>query len=39
MMGLIEESLRLPLTSIEDKNRVLVEKTLKAMGLLKINKK
>lgn len=36
-MGLIEESLRLPLTFIEDKNRPLVEKTLKAMGLLKID--
>ncbi len=35
LMGFIEESLRLPLTLIEDKNRVLVEKTLKAMGLMK----
>ena len=34
-MGLIEESLRLPLTSIEEKNRVLVEKVLQAMGLIK----
>ncbi len=37
MMGMIEENLRLPLTSIEDKNRILVEKALKAMGLLKID--
>lgn len=37
LMGFIEESLRLPLTLIEDKNKPLVEKTLKAMGLLKDN--
>lgn len=36
MMGIITESLRLPLTFIEDKNRVLVEKVLKAMGLTKL---
>src|SRR3989344_4953413 len=29
MMGFIEESLRLPLTLIEEKNKILVEKTLK----------
>lgn len=34
MMGIIKESLRLPLTVIEDKNRVLVKKTLQALKLL-----
>ncbi len=34
-MGLIEESLRLPLTFIEDKNRILVEKALKELKLIK----
>lgn len=34
MMGLIEESLRLPLTFIEDKNRALVEKALKELKLI-----
>ena len=34
MMGMIEESLRLPLTFIEDKNRVLVEKNLKELNLI-----
>ena len=35
MMGLITESLRLPLTFIEGKNRVVVEKTLKELKLIK----
>jgi len=35
MMGFIDESLRLPLTTIEEKNRVLVEKALKELGLIK----
>ncbi len=34
MMGLIEESLRLPLTFIEDKNKVQVEKVLKELKLI-----
>ena len=34
MMGFIEESLRLPLTLIEEKNRILVEKTLKELKLI-----
>ncbi len=34
MMGFIEESFRLPLTNIEDKNRPLVEKSLKALRLI-----
>lgn len=34
MMGMIENSLRLPLTSIEDKNRVLVKKVLKELKLI-----
>ena len=34
MMGLIEESFRLPLTNIEDKNRILVEKVLKELKLI-----
>lgn len=34
LMGLIEESLRLPLTFIEDRNRVLIEKTLKELRLI-----
>jgi len=34
MMGMIEESFRLPLTSIEDKNKVLVEKALKELKLV-----
>ena len=34
MMGFIEESLRLPLTFIEDKNRTLIEKTLKELKLI-----
>ena len=33
-MGFIEESLRLPLTSIEDKNRPLIEKVLKELKLI-----
>ncbi|OGI66384.1 4-hydroxy-tetrahydrodipicolinate synthase [Candidatus Nomurabacteria bacterium RIFCSPLOWO2_02_FULL_40_10] len=33
-MGLIEESLRLPLTFIEDKNRILLEKALKELKLI-----
>ena len=33
-MGLIEESLRLPLTFIEEKNRILVEKVLKELKLI-----
>ena len=33
-MGLIEESLRLPLTSIEEKNKVLIEKVLKELKLI-----
>ena len=33
-MGIITESLRLPLTFIEDKNRVLIEKVLKELKLL-----
>ena len=36
MMGIIEESLRLPLTFIEDKNRASIEKVLKELKLLKI---
>ncbi len=35
MMGFIEESLRLPLTNIEEKNRILVEKALKGLKLIK----
>ena len=38
MMGLIEESFRLPLASIEDKNRLLVEKVVQAMKLFPIKK-
>ncbi len=34
MMGLIENSLRLPLTKLEDKNKVLVEKALKGLKLI-----
>ncbi|MDD5720969.1 MAG: 4-hydroxy-tetrahydrodipicolinate synthase [Candidatus Pacebacteria bacterium] len=34
LMGKIEESFRLPLTLIEDKNRVLIEKTLKESKLI-----
>src|SRR3989344_4777166 len=34
LMGIITESLRLPLTLLEDKNRPLVEKVLKAMRLI-----
>ena len=34
MMGFIEESLRLPLTLIEDKNRPLLEKPLKELKLI-----
>jgi len=34
LMGKIEESFRLPLTPIEDKNRVLIEKTLKELKLI-----
>ena len=34
MMGFIEESLRLPLTFIEEKNRALVEKTLQELKLI-----
>jgi len=34
MMGIIEESLRLPLTFIEDKNRGAVEKALKELKLI-----
>jgi 4-hydroxy-tetrahydrodipicolinate synthase len=34
MMGMITESFRLPLTFIEDKNRVLVEKSLKDLKLI-----
>ncbi len=34
MMGLIEESFRLPLTNIEDKNRLSVEKALKGLKLI-----
>lgn len=34
-MGRIEESFRLPLTFIEDRNRVLIEKTLKELKLIK----
>ena len=33
-MGIITESLRLPLTFIEDKNRILVEKALKTLKLI-----
>lgn len=33
-MGFIEESLRLPLTNIEDKNRILLEKVLKELKLI-----
>ena len=33
MMGLISENFRLPLTTLEDKNRAVLEKTLKTMGL------
>lgn len=33
-MGLIEESFRLPLTFIEDKNRILIEKALKGLKLI-----
>ncbi len=35
LMGIIEESLRLPLVSIEDKNRIIVEKVLKDLKLIK----
>ncbi len=35
MMGIIEESFRLPLTFIEDKNRPQVENALKALKLIK----
>ena len=35
MMGFIEESLRLPLTLIEDKNRIPIEKILKELKLIK----
>ncbi|MES3031990.1 MAG: 4-hydroxy-tetrahydrodipicolinate synthase [Patescibacteria group bacterium] len=35
MMGIITESLRLPLTFIEDKNRAQVEKVLKELKLVK----
>jgi 4-hydroxy-tetrahydrodipicolinate synthase len=34
MMGIIKESLRLPLTFIENKNRIQVEKTLKELKLI-----
>ncbi len=34
-MGIIEESLRLPLTFIEDKNRILLKKSLKELKLIK----
>ncbi len=34
MMGFIEENFRLPLTSIEDKNRPLLEKALKSLKLI-----
>jgi 4-hydroxy-tetrahydrodipicolinate synthase len=34
MMGMITESLRLPLTTIEDKNRSAVEKALKGLNLI-----
>ena len=34
MMGLVENSLRLPLTSLEEKNRAQVEKALQGAGLL-----
>ncbi|MCX6752546.1 MAG: 4-hydroxy-tetrahydrodipicolinate synthase [Candidatus Nomurabacteria bacterium] len=34
MMGFIKESLRLPLTSIEDKNRAPIEKVLKELKLI-----
>lgn len=34
MMGMIEESLRLPLTTIEDKNRAPIEKILKELKLI-----
>jgi len=33
MMGLISENFRLPLTTLEDKNRAVLEKTLKTMRL------
>ncbi|MES2023232.1 MAG: 4-hydroxy-tetrahydrodipicolinate synthase [Patescibacteria group bacterium] len=33
-MGMIEENFRLPLTNIEDKNRIVVEKTLKDLKLI-----
>ncbi len=33
-MGLIEESLRLPLTELEEKNRAIVEKVLKELKLI-----
>ncbi len=34
MMGMIEESFRLPLTFIEEKNRTSVEKALKELKLI-----
>ena len=34
LMGFMESSLRLPLTSIDDKNKILVEKTLKELKLI-----
>ncbi|KKQ47268.1 MAG: hypothetical protein US65_C0013G0012, partial [Candidatus Yanofskybacteria bacterium GW2011_GWC2_37_9] len=34
MMGIISESLRLPLTFIEDKNRTLIQKILRGLKLI-----